>query len=86
MVDEMKQIPGARIRAGIAQQGGGPGDGTSYTFSILGDDPVVLEAAARKVEEEMRGVPGLANIVNTAAIARPEILVTPRPDEAALLG
>jgi hydrophobe/amphiphile efflux-1 (HAE1) family protein len=86
MVDELKQIPGARIRAGIAQQGGGPGDGTSYTFSILGDDPTTLEAAARKVEEEMRGVKGLANVVNTAAIARPEILVTPRPDEAALLG
>ena len=34
----------------------------------------------------MRGVPGLANVVNTAAIARPEILVTPRPDEAALAG
>lgn len=86
MVDEMKAIPGARIRAGIAQQGGGPSDGTSYTFSILGDNPATLEAAARKVEEEMRGVPGLANVVNTAAIARPEIVVTPRADEAALAG
>ncbi|MBN9466174.1 efflux RND transporter permease subunit [Brevundimonas sp.] len=86
MVDELKKIPGARIRAGIAQQGGGPGDGTSYTFSILGDNPDTLTAAARKVEEEMRGVPGLANVVNSAAIARPEILVTPRPDEAALAG
>ncbi|MCV0413761.1 MAG: efflux RND transporter permease subunit [Brevundimonas sp.] len=86
MVDQMKQIPGARIRAGIAQQGGGPGDGTSYTFSILGDDPDTLEATARAVEEQMRGVPGLANVVNTAAIARPEIVVTPRPDEAALAG
>ncbi|WP_425985778.1 efflux RND transporter permease subunit [Brevundimonas sp. TWP1-2-1b1] len=86
MVDELKQIPGARIRAGIAQQGGGPGDGTSYTFSILSDNPDALNAAARKVEQEMRGVPGLANVVNSAAIARPEILVTPRPDEAALAG
>lgn len=86
MVDEFKQIPGARIRAGIAQQGGGPSDGTSYTFSILGDDPATLEAAARTVEDEMRGVPGLANVVNTASIARPEIVVTPRPDEAALAG
>lgn len=86
MVDELKQIPGARIRAGIAQQGGGPGDGTTYTFSILGDNPETLNAAARKVEEEMRGVKGLANVVNSAAIARPEILVTPRPDEAALAG
>jgi len=86
MVDELKQIPGARIRAGIAQSGGGPGDGTSYTFSILSDNPDALNAAARKVEQEMRGVPGLANVVNSAAITRPEILVTPRPDEAALAG
>ncbi|RYG12705.1 MAG: efflux RND transporter permease subunit, partial [Caulobacteraceae bacterium] len=86
MVDELKAIPGIRIRAGIAQQGGGPGDGTSYTFSILGDDPVALTAAARAVEQEMRGVPGLANVVNSAAIARPELLVRPRADEAALAG
>ncbi|MBU1383828.1 MAG: efflux RND transporter permease subunit [Alphaproteobacteria bacterium] len=86
MVDELKAIPGIRIRAGIAQQGGGPGDGTSYTFSILGDDPDTLTAAARAVEQEMRAVPGLANVVNSAAIARPELLVTPRTDEAALAG
>lgn len=34
----------------------------------------------------MRDVPGLANVINTAAIARPEILITPRPDQAALAG
>jgi len=86
MVDELKTIPGARIRAGIAQQGGGPGDGTTYEFALLGDDPVKLEQAARAVEAEMKQVQGLANVVNTSAIARPEIVVTPRPDEAALLG
>jgi hydrophobe/amphiphile efflux-1 (HAE1) family protein len=86
MVDGWKSIPGARIGAGTGNQGGGPGDGTSYTFAILGDNPVALEAAARRIETEMRGVSGLANVVNTAAIARPEILVTPRPDQAALMG
>ena len=86
MVDELKQIPGARIRAGIAQQGGGPGDGTTYEFALLGDNPDVLDEVARKVEQEMKGIPGLANVVNSSAIARPEIVVTPRPDEAALLG
>lgn len=86
MVDELRQIPGARIRAGIAQQGGGPGDGTSYDLNLLGDDPIVLDRVARQVETEMRGVKGLANVVNASAIARPEIVVTPRPDEAALLG
>jgi HAE1 family hydrophobic/amphiphilic exporter-1 len=86
MVDGWKAIPGARIGAGAAQQGGGPSDGTTYTFAILSDNPAALEAAARRIEAEMRTVPGLANVVNTASIARPEILVVPRPDQAALMG
>jgi len=86
MVDGWKRIPGARIGAGVAQQGGGPSDGTKYQFAILSDNGAALTAAARKVEAEMRTVPGLANVVNTASIARPEILVTPRPDQAALMG
>lgn len=86
MVDGWKVIPGARIGSGVAQQGGGPSDGTTYAFAILSDDGVALQAAARKIEAEMRTIPGLANVVNTASIARPEILVTPRPDQAALMG
>ncbi|HYC98231.1 efflux RND transporter permease subunit [Brevundimonas sp.] len=86
MVDRWKAIPGARIGSGAAQGGGGPSDGTSYTFAILSDDGEKLDAAARRIEAEMRRVPGLANVVNTASIARPEILVTPRPDQAALMG
>lgn len=86
MVDSWKDVPGVRIGAGAAQEGGGPSDGTSYTFAILSNDGDKLEAAARKIEAEMRTVKGLANVVNTASIARPEILVTPRADEAALMG
>ncbi|MDI1281851.1 MAG: hydrophobe/amphiphile efflux-1 (HAE1) family protein [Brevundimonas sp.] len=86
MVDGWKTIPGARIGAGAGGGGGGPSDGTSYTFAILSDDGVALQAAARNIEAEMRTVPGLANVVNTASIARPEILVTPRPDQAAMMG
>ena len=86
MVDSWKNVPGVRIGAGAAQEGGGPSDGTSYTFAILSNDGDQLEAAARTIEGEMRSVPGLANVVNTASIARPEILVTPRADEAALMG
>ncbi|MDO8296545.1 MAG: efflux RND transporter permease subunit [Caulobacter sp.] len=85
MVDQMVTVPGARI--GVPSQlGGGPTDGSVYSFSILSDDGAKLEAAARAIESQMRGVKGLANVVNTAAIARPEILITPRPDEAARLG
>jgi HAE1 family hydrophobic/amphiphilic exporter-1 len=86
MVDGWKSIAGARIGSGTGNQGGGPSDGTTYTFAILGDNPTALQEAARKIEGEMRTVPGLANVVNTASIARPEILVVPRPDQAARMG
>ncbi len=85
MVDQFAQIPGARIGAG-SNNGGGPSSGGSYTLRLLSDNGPALEAAARKVEAEMRGVPGLAHVVNTASIARPEIVVTPKPDQAARAG
>ncbi|HRD28441.1 MAG TPA: efflux RND transporter permease subunit [Caulobacter sp.] len=85
MVDAFKIVPGARI--GVPTQlGGGPTDGSVYSYAIQSDDGETLSAAARRIEREMRSVPGLANVINTAAIARPEILVTPRADEAARLG
>ncbi|MDB5456759.1 MAG: acriflavin resistance protein [Caulobacter sp.] len=86
MTDQFSAIPGARIGSGSGDNGGGPSDGTSYTLRLLSDNGPALEAAARRVEAQMRTVPGLANVVNTAAIARPEIVVTPKPDQAALNG
>jgi multidrug efflux pump subunit AcrB len=85
MVDKFAEIPGARIGAG-GNNGGGPSNGSSYTLSLVSDNGPALEAAARKVEAEMRSVPGLAHVVNTASIARPEIVVTPKPDQAARAG
>jgi len=85
MVDQFASIPGARIGSG-SNNGGGPSSGGSYTLSLVSDNGPALEAAARKVEAEMRGVPGLAHVVNTASIARPEIVVTPKPDQAARAG
>lgn len=85
MVDQLRDIPGARIGTG-GGGGGGPGDGTTYSLSLLSDNGPALEAHASQVEAAMRRVPGLANVVNTASIARPEILITPRPDQAALMG
>ncbi len=85
MVDQFAQIPGARIGIG-GNNGGGPSDGSGYTLSLVSDNGPALEGAARKVEAEMRSVPGLAHVVNTASIARPEIVVTPKPDQAARAG
>ncbi|MBX4159169.1 hypothetical protein K4A07_18780, partial [Lactiplantibacillus plantarum] len=58
---QLSLLPGARasfapewsLTGALAfdrELGGGPGDGTTYTFSLLGDNPDTLNAAARKVE------------------------------------
>jgi len=78
----MRAIPGARISLG--EQGGG---GSSLMqISLVGDDPQNLEAAAARVESEMRGIDGITNVFSTASLVRPEILITPKRDQAALLG
>ncbi|WP_396595485.1 efflux RND transporter permease subunit [Brevundimonas sp. R86498] len=77
----LRQIPGARVQFG--QDGGGGGQ---VSISLVGDDGDVLEDAAAAVEREMRGVPGLTNVISTAALVRPEILITPKGDVGALQG
>ena len=80
--ERLRQIPGVRVRFG---QQNGPGDG-SLLVTLAGDNPAVLDAHSRRVEREMRAVPGLVNIINTSNIPRPEILISPKPVQAAALG
>lgn len=78
---ELRAVPGARVQFG--QEGGGSG---RMTIALVSDDPVALAEGAASVEREMRGLNGISNVVSSAALVRPEILITPRPDVAALLG
>ena len=78
----LRQIPGVRVRFG---QNNGPGDG-SLSVTLVGDNPRVLNEHTLRVEREMRGVPGLVNVINTSNIPRPEILISPKPVQAAALG
>ncbi len=73
-------IPGARIRFGV------DGSAPLYNVTLSSDDAAALIRATREVETQMRALPGLTNVVNTADIARPEILVTPKADVAARMG
>ena len=77
----LREIPGARVQFG--QEGGGGG---LVSIALVGDNPEQLQAAASAVEREMRGVPGLTNVISSAALVRPEILITPKPDIGALQG
>lgn len=76
----LRAIPGARV------QFGQDGSGNQVSIQLVGDDPAQLAQAASAVERQMREIPGLANVISSAALVRPEILITPKPDIAALQG
>ncbi|MBU1323836.1 MAG: efflux RND transporter permease subunit [Alphaproteobacteria bacterium] len=77
----LAQVPGARIQFGVA--GGGSG---LLTIALVGDDPEVLEPAAARLERDMRQIDGLSNVISSSSLVRPEILITPKADVAALQG
>jgi multidrug efflux pump subunit AcrB len=66
---------------------GNGGGGREFTLILSGPDGAAVEQAALAMEREARQeVSVLANVVSTAALARPEIRIVPRLDEAADLG
>jgi HAE1 family hydrophobic/amphiphilic exporter-1 len=81
MGPELRTVPGARVQFGF--QGGGGG---LYGVTLASDNPVALSSAINELEREMRNIPGLSGVVSSAALVRPEIEITPKPEQAALLG
>jgi HAE1 family hydrophobic/amphiphilic exporter-1 len=79
----MRTVPGARVQFGNAGNGGGS---TLYGVTLASDNHDALQSAISELEREMRGVPGLSNVVSSASLVRPEIQITPKPEQAALLG
>jgi HAE1 family hydrophobic/amphiphilic exporter-1 len=77
----LQQVSGARVS--FARAGGG---GAQASITLVSDDPVALRKAATAVEQEMRQVPGLADVASSAAMLRPEIIIRPKRDIAAQLG
>jgi hydrophobic/amphiphilic exporter-1 (mainly G- bacteria), HAE1 family len=76
----LRAIPGARV------QFGADGSGSQVSIQLVGDEGDTLEEAASAVEGQMREIPGLTNVISSAALVRPEILITPKADVAALQG
>ena len=79
--ESLRRVPGARVRFGADGS-----SGAKLSVALASDDPTLLARASRQVEREMRQVEGLSNVASTANLARPEILIRPKPDKAAALG
>ncbi|MDB5909414.1 MAG: transporter, partial [Massilia sp.] len=74
------QIPGARFNVGP------PDSGIKMQLVLRSEDPVALNAAAQKVERELRTLKGIGNVSSSASLVRPEIIVRPDFAKAADLG
>ncbi|MES2959558.1 MAG: efflux RND transporter permease subunit [Pseudomonadota bacterium] len=77
---ELRQIPGLRFRFG------GGETGETLELILVSDNPKSLESAATRVEQEMRGVPGVGNPAAASSLRRPEVIVVPDLARAADLG
>ncbi len=77
----LEQLPGARVRFGADGQ-----SGSRLQITLVGNDSVALVEASRRLEEQMRGVPGLSGARSTASLDRPELQILPREARAAELG
>jgi len=78
--DALKSIPGARISVR------GEDSGDELEFALASEDGEVLEATARRIEHELRNLPGLQNVRSTASLQQPQVVVTPDFARAAELG
>ncbi len=82
----------ADIRALLARESGvritvGPQDvGVKMQIVLQSEDPLALTAAAHVVEGELRGLKGVGNVLSSASLVRPELIVRPNFARAADLG
>jgi multidrug efflux pump subunit AcrB len=74
-------VPGARFSLG---GGGAPGE--KLQLVLASDSSAALKSTAQAVERELRGLGYLRNIVSTASLERPEIVIRPNPDRMAERG
>jgi HAE1 family hydrophobic/amphiphilic exporter-1 len=74
-------IPDVRL-----SYGEGGGSGSNVQVILAGENGDALSKAALALERQMRGVPELANVHQLAPRPAAELVIRPKPDEAARLG
>ncbi len=80
IADLLAAVPDARILK-LSEEGG-----RDLTYSILSHSEADLNTAVARLETALRGEPLLQAVSTDGALPRPELQITPRPEEAARLG
>ncbi|MBA3910228.1 MAG: ABC transporter permease [Rhodobacter sp.] len=83
VIAALKAVPDVRAYWLPATGGGGA---RPFSFDIMSASEVDLEIAVQMIESAAQGLPEIENAFAEAALPRPEVLITPKPDEAARLG
>ena len=78
--DALTVIPGARVVVSLG------GTTEKYVMVLAGEDGQLLAEHAKKVEAELRKIPGIGGVMSTASLVRPELIVRPNAAQAADLG
>ena len=78
--EALTAIPGIRFTVGLA------GANEKYILVLASEDGERLAEHARLVERELRTIPGIGGVTNTASLVRPELVVRPDFARAAELG
>jgi multidrug efflux pump subunit AcrB len=73
-------LPGARFEVGNG------GNGTKLDITLASDDSTALEQAGTALEEQLRTLKGVGNVISSAALQAPEIEILPDFAKAAALG
>ena len=84
LAPRLAEVADARVT--FLSQSGGGGTGRDISIMLSGSNPVLLEATASKVVEEMGTVQEIRAPRVNADMRRPELIIEPRLDLAAQLG
>ena len=78
--EALTALPGARISVGFG------GSNEKYVLVLASEDGQALADHAKKLERELRTIPGIGNVTTSASLVRPELVVRPDFAKAASLG
>jgi multidrug efflux pump subunit AcrB len=78
--EALAALPGARVNVGFG------GSSEKYVLVLSSENGQALAEHARKVERELRTIPGIGNVTTSASLVRPELVVRPDFEKAAALG
>ena len=78
--ERLEGITGARVKVSFG------GSSEKYQLVLAGEDGEALSQHAAKVEQELRGLPGIGQVTSSSSLQRPELIVRPDAARAADLG